>query len=252
MREMPHIEEIKDYWNMRANGFSMAVEEELKTESRKEWEQIFRENIEKENADVLDDGTGAGFFSVILSKLGHQVTAIDYSEEMTEQAKKRFEAEGADVLIRQMDAQKLEFADESFDAVVSRNVLWNLDDPAAAYHEMYRVLRPGGKLIISDGNMYLYIHDEEYARLHEKQMEEMKKKPETKVSLHGKYNVDHVDFSIIERIAEDLPMSRRRRPQWDFEQLISLGFDDIHVKFQGKELPMSFLIIAEKKEVQRV
>ena len=75
---------------MRANGFSMAVEEELKTESRKEWEQIFRENIEKENADVLDDGTGAGFFSVILSKLGHQVTAIDYSEEMTEQAKKRF------------------------------------------------------------------------------------------------------------------------------------------------------------------
>ena len=136
MREMPHIEEIKDYWNMRANGFSMAVEEELKTESRKEWEQIFRENIEKENADVLDDGTGAGFFSVILSKLGHQVTAIDYSEEMTEQAKKRFEAEGADVLIRQMDAQKLEFADESFDAVVSRNGLWNLDDPAAAYQEM--------------------------------------------------------------------------------------------------------------------
>ena len=29
---MPHIEEIKDYWNMRANGFSMAVEEELKTD----------------------------------------------------------------------------------------------------------------------------------------------------------------------------------------------------------------------------
>ena len=31
---MPHIEEIKDYWNMRANGFSMAVEEELKKESK--------------------------------------------------------------------------------------------------------------------------------------------------------------------------------------------------------------------------
>ena len=46
-------------------------------------------------------------------------------------------------------------------------------------------------------------------------------------------------------------MSYRRRPQWDFEQLISLGFDDIHVKLQGKELPMGFLIIAVKKEVQR-
>ena len=39
--KMQHIEEIKDYWNMRANGFSMAVEEELKTESGKKWEEIF-------------------------------------------------------------------------------------------------------------------------------------------------------------------------------------------------------------------
>ena len=170
---------------------------------------------------------------------------------MTAQAEKRFKEAGAEVLVRQMDAQKLEFADENFDAVVSRNVLWNLDDPAAAYREMHRVLRPGGKLIISDGNMYLYMHDEEYARLHEKQMEEMRKKHEIDGGLHGKHNVDHVDFSIIEKIAEDLPMSRRRRPQWDFEQLISLGFDDIHVKLHGKELPMGFLIIAGKKEVQR-
>ena len=47
------------------------------------------------------------------------------------------------------------------------------------------------------------------------------------------------DFSIIEKIAEDLPMSRRRRPQWDFEQLISLGFDDIHVKLHGNNCSSS-------------
>ena len=234
---------------MRANGFSMAVEEELKTESRKEWEQIFRENIEKENADVLDDGTGAGFFSVILSKLGHQVTAIDYSEEMTEQAKKRFEAEGTDVLIRQMDAQKLEFADESFDAVVSRNVLWNLDDPEAAYREICRVLRPRGVLILEDGNMYLYMNDPEYAAWHEAQLEK-RKKEQAKESLHGKYNVDHVDFSIIERIAGDLSISKIRRPQWDFNQLVSLGFDDIHITTTGEKLPMGFRITARKKEVR--
>lgn len=52
-------------------------------------------------------------------------------EEMTAQAEKRFKEAGAEVLGCQMDAQKLEFADENFDAVVSRNVLWNLDDPAA-------------------------------------------------------------------------------------------------------------------------
>ena len=86
MKKMQHIEEIKDYWNLRANGFSLAVEEELRTESGKEWEEIFRKTITKEKAAVLDDGTGAGFFPVILSRLGHQVTAIDYSEEMTAQA----------------------------------------------------------------------------------------------------------------------------------------------------------------------
>ena len=38
--KMQHIEEIKDYWNMRANGFSMAVEEELKTEYGKKFFEI--------------------------------------------------------------------------------------------------------------------------------------------------------------------------------------------------------------------
>ena len=45
MKKMQHIEEIKDYWNLRANGFSLAVEEELRTESGKEWEEIFRKTI---------------------------------------------------------------------------------------------------------------------------------------------------------------------------------------------------------------
>ena len=47
MKKMQHIEEIKDYWNLRANGFSLAVEEELRTESGKEWEEIFRKTITK-------------------------------------------------------------------------------------------------------------------------------------------------------------------------------------------------------------
>lgn len=247
---MQHIEEIKNYWNLRANGFSLAVEEELKSEEGQRWEKIFRENIGNQPADVLDNGTGAGFFSVILGELGHRVTGIDYSDQMVDQARNRLRALGLPAEIMQMDAQKLTFAQESFDAVVSRNVLWNLDDPAAAYGEMHRVLRPGGTLILEDGNMYLYMHDGEYAALHEAREEKRKKEKEQEGGLHGKYNVDQVDFSIIEKIAEDLPMSRRRRPQWDFEQLTALGFDDIHVKLWGGSLPMGFLIIARKKEVR--
>lgn len=249
-KNMGHMEEIKDYWNLRANGFSLAVEEELKTEVGVRWKKIFQEYIKKEHANVLDDGTGAGFFPVILSSLGHCVTAIDYSDEMVEQAKKRFADHGLTVKVQQMDAQHLQFADESFDAIVSRNVLWNLDDPAEAYREMYRVLKPGGTILVEDGNMYLYLHDKDYAKLHDQYVEKQKKKRKADVSLHGKYNVDNVDFSVIEKIAEELPMSCRRRPQWDFDQLVQLGFTDIRVEIQGGALPMGFLIAARKAEVQ--
>ncbi len=243
---MSHINEIKDYWNLRARGFSMAVEEELSGGVRKRWENIFRKQFPEEGADILDDGTGAGFFPVMLTALGHRVTAIDYSDQMTEQAKKRFENLGISVRVLQMDAQKLQFPDESFDAVVSRNVLWNLDDPAKAYAEMMRVLRPGGKLIVEDGNMYLYHHDKEYAALHEKATAKFQADKKNDGGLHGKYNTDNVDFSIIEEIAKDLPMSYKRRPQWDFQTLIELGANDIHVTVQGGVLPMGFLIIAGK------
>ena len=244
---MPHIEEIRDYWNLRANGFALAVDAEMDTESAREWTAFFRETF-PEPVDILDDGTGPGFFPAILAPMGHRVTAIDYSEGMVERARARFEALGLAVDVTRGDAQRLAFEDDHFDAVVSRNVLWNLDDPARAYAEMHRVLRPGGKLVVDDGNMYLYLHDAGYAAAHERAMAEMKRRAERDGGLHGKYNVDNVDFSIIERIAEDLPMSRTLRPQWDFEQLVKLGFDDIRVAIRGKELPMGFRITARKRE----
>ena len=241
-----HLEEIKDYWNSRANGFALAVDEELETKEKERWEKIFRENL-PENSRILDDGTGAGFFPVILASMGHKVTAIDYSDEMVEKAKERFTSLGLTVDVMQMDAQKLAFEDQSFDAVVTRDVLWNLDHPEKALSEITRVLKPGGTLILKDGNMYLYLHNEKYAEIHRQHVENVKQRELQDGGLHGKHNVDHVDFSIIEKIAEDLPMSFRERPQWDFNELVMLGFEEIKVQITGRDLPMGFLIIAKKK-----
>ena len=47
-----------------------------------------------------------------------------------------------------MDAQALEFEDESFDVIISRNLTWNLEKPWQAYREWYRVLKPGGHIMI--------------------------------------------------------------------------------------------------------
>lgn len=244
---MGHIKEIQNYWDQRARGFALAVDEELDSERCAQWRDYFRRELPA-NASVLDMGTGPGFFPALLAPMGYRVTAIDYSGEMVERAKQRFDEMKLDVSVLQMDAQALTFPDESFDAVVCRNVIWNLDEPEKAYAQMYRVLRPGGKAIIDDGNMYLYLHNADYAAVHARAMEEMRRRNEAPRDLHNKHNVDNVDFSIIEQIAYDLPMSRTLRPQWDFETLLHLGFDDIRVQIRGRDLPMGFRIAAEKRK----
>lgn len=58
-----------------------------------------------------------------------------------------------------MDAQNLTFHDNMFDVIVSRNLTWNLDSPAKAYREWYRVLKPGSILLNFDANWYAYLYD---------------------------------------------------------------------------------------------
>lgn len=239
---------VKDYWNLRANGFSSAVEEEMVTNSHSVWKACFEKEIGT-GKDVLDDGCGPGFFSAILAELGNHVTGIDYSEEMVARAAERICALGLSADIARGDAHELCFADGSFDAVVSRNVIWNLKDPMKAYSEIARVLRPGGTLIMNDGNCYLYLYDERYKALREEHMKKFAAKAGQDGGLHGKHNTDRVDFGIIEKLAYDLPLSKIERPKWDLAALIDLGFYDISVKIHGDKLPMGFTIIARKREV---
>lgn len=79
---------------------------------------------------------------------GAQVTAIDISERMLERAGKKADALGVSVQLALMDAQHLEFGDESFDAVVATCVFCSVPDPVAGLKEARRVLRPGGTLFL--------------------------------------------------------------------------------------------------------
>ena len=142
MDKTDHLAQVQDYWNQRSHGFSDAINEELDSQLGKEWIDRFSELFGEEPMDILDDGAGAGFFSMILGSQGHRVTSIDYSAEMVEYIKTNMKNRGLSCMAYQMDAQDLAFEDSSFDAVVQRNVMWNLDHPEIAYSEIYRVLRP--------------------------------------------------------------------------------------------------------------
>lgn len=96
---------------------------------------------------VLDAGCGAGLQAAELIERGARVTGIDLSTGLLDIARDRL---GPDVPLHQADlAEPLEFADSSFDLVLASLVLHYLEDWTPTLREFHRVLRPGGRFVMS-------------------------------------------------------------------------------------------------------
>ncbi len=96
---------------------------------------------------VLEVGVGTGL-SLPLYDKSVKVTGIDISEHMLEIARKRKARQKLDnVELYVMNAQEMEFPDDSFDKVVAMYVASVVPDPVALVEEMRRVCKPGGQLI---------------------------------------------------------------------------------------------------------
>ena len=204
-------------------GYSEVNEKELAGSQREAWLHVLEEQFpekKKEEMKILDIGTGPGFFPMILSEAGYTVTAVDYTEEMLEKAKEnlgKYTKYGLErVTLQRMDAQNLEFADETFDVVISRNLTWNLEKPEQAYQEWMRVLKPGGVLLNFDANWYGYLYDEE-----KKEAYEADRKKVEEQQLDDHYLCTDIDR--MENIARQVPLSAMERPAWDTKVLESLG-----------------------------
>lgn len=111
------------------------------------WRRAAVAATEPRGADVLDIGCGTGDLSEEFRRAGaRSVAGADFSAAMLSRA--RDKAAGGDWL--QADALRLPFGDGTFDAVASAFVLRNLVDLPAAFAEMARVLRPGGRIVALD------------------------------------------------------------------------------------------------------
>ncbi len=98
---------------------------------------------------VLEVGVGTGI-SLPYYSSRCRIVGIDISEDMLAVARRRVEEQNLDNVedILVMDAQELRFLNGSFDAVTAQYVVNTVPDPEVALDEFYRVLRPGGELII--------------------------------------------------------------------------------------------------------
>ena len=205
--QMSDKELVVDYWTKRAPAFKKQRQEELKSEKMLQWQtEICSRLPQKSGLTILDIGCGTGFFSILLAEKGHDVTGIDLTESMIEEAVALAAEEKSSARYQVMDAEKLAFPDETFDAVVSRNVTWNLPHPEKAYAEWLRVLKTGGLLLNYDAEHGKYHHggyEEEAVYAHKDVTREMVEQ------CHQIYHM--LDISIFDR------------PRWDLDVLQKLG-----------------------------
>ncbi len=220
-------EENIAYWTNRAPSYSEVNQDELRTRQHKVWGKALDERIQvhfkgksRENIRVLDVGTGPGFFAIILAELGYNVTAVDYTEAMLDEARKNAGALTEKINFKRMNAEELAFSDGSFDVVVSRNLTWNLPHPDKAYSQWGRVLKKGGLIMNFDANWYRYLYDSKAEEKHISDRENVQ-------ASGAPDDTAGTDVAAMESIARKAPLSTENRPSWDLKILNSFGMQAV-------------------------
>lgn len=103
--------------------------------------------VSRAQGDCLEVGAGTGEISKALKRAGHRIIATDIAPQMVSQIRNKI---GVEAII--CDAEKLPFPDQSFDTVISAEMIYYLDHPELFVAEAYRVLCPGGRLLLSSAN----------------------------------------------------------------------------------------------------
>ena len=210
---MEHIKrEITDYWTGRVGQFEALRLDELGSDKRQRWlDELHRTLPQGGKLKILDIGTGTGFFSFLLAAEGHEVTGIDLTEEMIRGARRTAALLDLNPTFMVMDAENPDFAPDSFDAIVTRNLTTFLPNLPEAYAKWHGLLKAGGVLVNFDGDYY---YDKSDAPLPENHAHK---------ALTAEQNAAYA------HISDEMRAVQCPRPMWDVELLLKAGFRDIQV-----------------------
>jgi len=131
-------------WDKAAKFYDKSWKAQLKPAQNKLMEMMNLQPGEK----VLETACGTGLVTARIAEAvgpNGQVTATDLSDGMLDLAKKNVHTNNESLEFRRMDAEDLDLEENSFNAAICALGLMYVPDPLQSLHEMYRVLKPGGR-----------------------------------------------------------------------------------------------------------
>lgn len=203
---------VTDYWSQRVEQFSALRLQELQDEKHLLWlEELEQRLPHRGPLKILDIGTGTGFFAFLLAARGHQVTGIDLTPEMIQEAKRVSGLLGISAEFFVMDGENPTFPAGSFDGIVTRNLTWNLPHLPRAYAKWHQLLKPGGVLINFDAD---YCRESDAATL---------------PANHAHKGIGAELMRNYAHMKDMLRPTQQPRPNWDEALLRSAGFRGISI-----------------------
>ncbi len=137
---------VERYWSRFADDFDAR---QAYAAGRETVEAIRKKLSEQQSlGTVIEFGCGNGGYTRAIINQAESITATDDSVQMVEKARGVF-AHADTVVVEKADCRQTDFQDESFDTVLMANLIHVIGSPEKAVSESWRILRPGGKLIVT-------------------------------------------------------------------------------------------------------